>query len=88
MLETPEEIEHEIAAAMATLEAAPKAALVEALVSLAGTLGNLLDGQPDPGPEMELWACQMAAQFVNDNQAAGQEAEALDRLDPRKAAIN
>lgn len=73
---------------MAILEAAPKASLIEALISAAGTLGNLLDGQPDPGPEMELWACQMAAQFVNDNRAAGQEAEAMDRIDPRKSTIN
>jgi len=81
-------IEREIATAMATLEAAPKAVLIEALISAAGTLGNVLDSQPGIGPEMELWSVRMAEQFVNDNLAAGQEAEALARLDQSKAAIN
>lgn len=78
----------EISAAMAELEAASKIQLVEALISASGTLYSLMNGKPGTSREMELFAVQVAAEFVKDNQAVAVEAEALSTIDSATATVN
>ncbi len=78
----------ETAGAMAELEAASKHQLIEALVSASGTLYSLMNGKPGTSQEMELFAVQVAAEFVKDNQAVAVEDEALSTIDPARASIN
>lgn len=88
---TKQSLEQEMEQAMAELEAASKHQLIESLISVSGTLYNLLHRkmeQPGTGQEAELFAVQMAAEFVKDNQTAAVEAEALATVDPARATIN
>ena len=85
---TQGQLEQEMEQALDVLKNAHHEALVEALISASGTLRNVAAGQIFTGPEMERWATCMAAQFVQDNQTAAAEAEALSTIDPARATIN
>lgn len=47
-----------------------------------------MNGEPGTGQEMELSAVQMAVEFVEDNQTAAVEVEAISTIDPARATIN
>lgn len=85
---TKEPFEQEMTEAMAVLDGASREVLIESLISASGTLYSLMNGEPGAGQEMELSAVQMAVEFVEDNQAAAVEAEALATINPARATIN
>lgn len=80
--------QQEMTEAMAVLDGASREVLVASLISASGTLYSLMNGKPGTSHEMELFAVQVAAEFVGDNQTVAVEDEALSTIDPARAIIN